>query len=112
MNAAASGVNATECISHVEKDDEMLEVILATAAIKEKEKDHSANHVDSVLHNLLEVDVGTFTPMSNGEVEYILFFSSSDNMREENWINETPMHCISGNIFSIPDINRKGKKVE
>lgn len=41
-------------------------------------------------------------------MEDSLFVFSSDNMREEIWINGTLVHCISRNIFTIPEINKNG----
>lgn len=73
MRAAASRVNAKKCISRAENDDDMLEVMLANAAIKDEGVTRGASHADFVLHNILEVKDGIFSLMSNGEVEDRLF---------------------------------------
>lgn len=60
-----------------------------------------------MLYNDLGVDVEKFPSRPNEEVEDKKFCSSSESARKEISINWTPVHCITENIFLIPEINKK-----
>lgn len=85
---------------------EILEVILEAAFIID-EQESQPKHAGSILHNGMEANDDTLTPMRYKEVEDALLISSNDSGSEKILINGMPLRCVSESILMIPEMNKK-----